>query len=157
MKFDKVLKEYQQLQPLEIKSGPEPYWNWNKPSKGVIVIGRCGSTVVLHGAGPVFDEWASDVSWSAGDMGLDQYDGEGIYVWEGNLHTSRTWEGDYDCELVGDIREPTPEEWEAICRHDCPWSNRDWLWNPCEIADCDCPAEDGYPVCDDHRKEIEEK
>jgi hypothetical protein len=132
-----------------------PKWNWNKSSKAVVAIGKCGTVVILHGAGPVFGEWASEVGFNTIDMGMDNYDGEGIYIWEGNLFSSRSWEGDYDCEIDGEIRDPTDEEWEYIRQHDSPWSHRDWLLNPCEVPDCEYPREDGYPVCDEHREEIE--
>lgn len=47
---------------------------------------------------------------------------EGIWVVEGDWHTWRSYEGDWDMEFRSDVvREPTPDEWQAIMKGHCPW------------------------------------
>lgn len=145
--------------PIDLTPAPCTIWNWDKPSKAVLAVGKCGTTIIMHGAGPVFAEYSPEVSNYAADLDLDLSDeNEGIYIWEGKLHSSKYMTDcgmEYDSELIGDIREPTEEEWQFIMQGDCPWTHRDWLRNPCEMPDCENPAEGGYPVCEECREEIE--
>lgn len=48
-------------------------------------------------------------------------DVEGVWILEGQWHTWRCYEGDYDMEFRGSTREPTPEEWQKIMLGQCPW------------------------------------
>jgi hypothetical protein len=66
------------------------------------------------------------------DLGLDDAP-EGISIWEGIIKTSHTNTPDaneYESWLAGDFRDPTPEEWEAIRKNECPWDEDDWLVKP---------------------------
>ena len=109
-----------------------PYagWDFDKPSRAV-VANNCGDGSVLWYVGGHLDfEISEGVGNALGDLGLDDAP-LGISIWVGKINFTeyRTHEGDYDCdaETVGEFRNPTPEEWDAIKARHNPWNERDWM------------------------------
>ncbi len=102
--------------------------NWGKASKAVVACTGNGHGAVLWTAGPHVQQMIDDCSAALDELGLDDAP-EGISVWEGKLEGGRSgyYGDDYDCELRGAFRDPTEEEWSAIRRGECPWSDEDWM------------------------------
>lgn len=46
---------------------------------------------------------------------------DGVYVWEGDLHSSRDYFGEYDEWLDGALRPITKEEWKDHVNDNVPW------------------------------------
>ena len=118
------VKEAEQLTPLEQLDSYEP--DWSKPSRAVVASDGKGNGCVMHYVGAHLDQWRSDVGDSLKDLGLDEAPA-GISIWEGKVHTTRGYDGDYDAELVGEFRAPTEEEWDFINHDDCPWDSEDYF------------------------------
>lgn len=106
-------------------------YNWNKLSLAIVASDGAGHGAVLFTAGPhvAFDihEIGLRDLW---DLGLDDAP-SGVWVWEGK-HVggdgSRSPEGDYsDAYLQGTYRPLTDEEWAALKRNECPWSDEEWI------------------------------
>lgn len=51
----------------------------------------------------------------------------GLWIWEGVYSVTRSYEGEYDAELVGQIRNFTVEDWERYHDTGYPWVPKDWL------------------------------
>lgn len=120
---------------LEVPSEEPFYWDnfpknaWGKPSKAVIAMGPDGCGVVLSTAGPHVACDIEQISGDLGDLGLDDAP-PGISIWEGKSEGGAYdhYNGDYaDTYLVGTFREPTEEEWQAIRKGKCPWSDEEWI------------------------------
>lgn len=62
------------------------------------------------------------------DLGLDNAP-EGLSIWEGSV-VDTTYESidgtDYDCELQGDFRKLTEDEWEAFRKGENLWDEKLW-------------------------------
>lgn len=109
-----------------------PYagWDFAKPSRAV-VASNCGDGSVLWYAGGHLDfEISEGVGNVLADLGLDDAP-LGISVWVGKVNyiEYQCAEGGVDCdaETVGEFRDPTPEEWDAIKSGRNPWNVRDWM------------------------------
>lgn len=105
---------------------PELEPDWSKASLAVIASDGKGNGCVLHYVGAHLHQWMSDVGRSLADLGLDDAPC-GISIWEGKTHAWRSYDGEYDAELDGAFREPTPEEWGCINADDCPWDEHEWV------------------------------
>lgn len=109
-------------------------WDWDKPSMAVVAKGMQQSGCIIWCAGPIWVYWADEVgSYDLADLGLDDAPDDGISIWSGKLIDTSSWTDsgyEYDAELVGEFRDPTPEEWTAICKNECPWDDRDWIPDP---------------------------
>jgi hypothetical protein len=107
---------------------PPPKLDWGKPSLAVIAC-RGGAGVVLYSAGPHVESMIDGGgSRLLDDLGLDDAP-DGISVWEGGIksvHINTPDAYEYDAWLEGTFREPTGEEWQAICRGECPWPDENW-------------------------------
>lgn len=113
----------------DAKDKGEPWggYDFDKPSKAVIVFGDTGAVVWTVG-GHVRMQMEE-----AGLTTLDELDldppGPGVWVWEGKHRWSPgPWEypQDGDVELIGKFRLPTKSEWEALLRGECPWDDALW-------------------------------
>jgi hypothetical protein len=51
----------------------------------------------------------------------------GLWVWEGRVKSSKSYEGEYDEEYVGDIRPLTEDEARAIREDDLVWDPNLWI------------------------------
>lgn len=51
----------------------------------------------------------------------------GLWIWEGVYHTSRSYEGEYDAELMGQIRNLTLEDWELYRDTGFVWEPKTWM------------------------------
>lgn len=114
-----------ELTPIE-RDEPECEPNWGKPSLAVIASDGKGNGCVMHYVGAHLDQWRNDVGGSLKDLTLDDAPA-GISIWEGKVRVTRSWEGEYDGELEGEFREPTPEEWDHINADECPWDVAEWF------------------------------
>lgn len=107
----------------------EPFWSDQECrdylSAAVIAVGPDGDSVLLHNFGPAIDWHTGEFSHSTEELGLDGMEEPGIWVWVGDMGSERheTIDGvDYDHVVIGEWREPTDEEWEAIRAGECPWT-----------------------------------
>lgn len=100
-----------------------------EPEIAVVAANRGDGCVLWH-AGGGLDYMLAEVSARLSEIGLDDAP-DGVSIWEGHLLSweSHTPSGtEYDGELQGTFREPTPEEWVGIMRGDGPWP----LYGPVE-------------------------
>ena len=132
------------LEPAEPHREPD----WSKPSVALLACSGTKHGVVLYYHGPHIDFEIDGVGLSGAfeSMGGHYQDG-GLWVWEGTMHTSVSYEGEHDTELVGSLRAPTAEEWEHIDDGDDPWEEDDW-W--CEPGQCCRRDHDHDGNCDKH-------
>ena len=59
----------------------------------------------------------------------------GISIWEGTIHGSTNYWGEYDAELVGEYRPLTDEEWEDYKLNGEVWDRREWFEDEQEKPD----------------------
>jgi len=109
---------------------PKPFWDYSEDGKvwkscAVIASDGDGNDVLLHAMGPAIDWHIDQYGTNCEELGLSGYTEPGIWVFEGTMGAVRLVSIDYgedwDLEVSGDWREPTPEEWESIKSGDCPW------------------------------------
>ena len=93
-------------------------------SCAVVASDGHGNCLLLSHLGPAIDWHVDQYGRDLGDLGLNDAPA-GVWVWSGNMGAVRVSSIDYedwDLEVTGEWREPTPEEWEAIKADDCPWT-----------------------------------
>jgi len=105
-------------------------WDWNKPSLAGCAMSDSRSGIVLWGAGGDILEEIANVSAKLDDLGLDDCP-EGIWIWEGKCvgqcyPSTPDHAEEWDSYPKGIFREPTEEEWTAICYNECPWNIENW-------------------------------
>jgi len=108
---------------------PPSEWDYTKDGKvwksaAVVVSDGTDRNLLLHAYGPAIDWHIDQVGSSCQELGLHA-PGPGIWVWEGSMgairHDSPITGEDWDYEVQGDWRVPTPEEWELVEDGECPW------------------------------------
>lgn len=104
-------------------------YNFDKPSRAVVVQGEQGGAIAWTVGGHVRDQIQS-VGSDLEYLGLEA-PGPGVWVWEGlGVWTPGSHEcpadGDYD--LVGKWRLPYRHEWELLLQGRCPWNDEAWMW-----------------------------
>jgi hypothetical protein len=108
---------------LEIEKA-EPYegYDFSKPSRAVVAAGSLQSALLWHVGGWLAAE-VEAVGEHAEDLGLDDRNVPGVWVWEGK-YAALDREGNTQPE--GEWRAPTDDEWAAIRAGLCPWNDEDW-------------------------------
>lgn len=103
---------------------PRPY-----PPDRVLVMVHKGIAVLLCHVGHGADYWMEDIGGNGNEF-LESLDaawpeGDGLWVFEGNVHGSQSYWGEYDCWFSGEFRELNDEElaaWKAD-------GEVEWFWN----------------------------
>lgn len=98
---------------------------WDRDSLAVVACDGRGHGCVLWTAGPHVKQEISEAgSQALDDLGLDDAP-LGISVWAGkSFPYPGSWENPGEgggVEMRGEFRDPTPGEWAAIRRGECPW------------------------------------
>lgn len=107
---------------------PEPP-NYKKGVKSRALVASDGRGIIcLAKIGPHLDYWLDEV----GETEQITFEGApvGITIWEGKIRSWRTYDGDYDCELEGDFRPLTEEEWEDYRTNGEAWDSSEWFEGP---------------------------
>ena len=100
-----------------LDDGPEPVG----PSKFVIASDGEHDVLLWH-VGKAAHSMVNAYGRSCEELSLSGLvDSEGVWVVEGTWHTWHGYEGDYDIEFKGKVREPTQDEWQQIMKGCCPW------------------------------------
>lgn len=108
-------------QEVECVDGLEEY-DPKKPSR-LLVISNKGVGCILDSVGYGWEWWFNTSgSLNLEDNGLLAPDG--VSIWEGDVDYY-----DDDCELVGEFRALTEEEWKLVSQGEDPWDEKDWLKN----------------------------
>lgn len=108
----------------------EPPWD-ERPAKALVAC-YFGKAELLEHQGGDIDyeiECIGKNSIFEYSMGLPPEDG--IWVWEGCLHTSQDYYGDVECYLEGTYRKATEEEWQAHLSEEYVWdvpSEEHYAW-----------------------------
>jgi hypothetical protein len=120
-------------------------YDWGKPSLAVVACDENGEGCILWFCGAHLDFEINEGGMKTlGDLGLDDAP-PGISVWEGSYvgTKSETMDGtEYDTEVMGEFRSPTPQEWTEISLNTCPWDSDNWIredlpdWARCKICGC---------------------
>jgi hypothetical protein len=109
----------------------EPPWD-KRPAKALVAC-YFGKAELLEHQGGDIDYEIENVG--RGDYLFDHSMGlppeDGIWVWEGYLHTSKDYYGDVDCYLEGEYRKATEEEWQRHLKEEYIWdlpSEEHYAW-----------------------------
>ncbi len=94
------------------------------PDRGLLISDGTQGLLVDY-IGPALEYWQSEV----GDT--ESWDGypAGVWIWEGTLQTWQSYEGEYDCDLEGEHRALTNDEWSdfKLDGQAGPWDSDDWI------------------------------
>lgn len=118
--------------PIHRRGQPFGNYDFSKPSRLVIAYGGHGDGIIMWAVGGHFAVFydMNGGSLEVSEYGLDYTVDAGIYVWEGHILDTSTDSPingrDYDCELQGELREPTEAEWDAIKAGNPPWDDQDY-------------------------------
>jgi hypothetical protein len=108
----------------------EPPWD-KRPAKALVAC--------YFGKAELLEYQGSDIEIEIEAIGRDSlfehsmgYPPEdGIWVWEGYLHTSRDYWGEVDCYLEGEYRKATEQEWHRHLKEEYIWdlpSEEHYAW-----------------------------
>ncbi len=101
-------------------------YDFSRPSRAVIVKGTRDDGCVLYTVGAHVHMEQDEGGFEYRDLGfVDAPDG--VSVWVGKSCYVRAYDCDEFDGFRGTYRAPTPEEWAAIQRGECPWDDDDWL------------------------------
>jgi hypothetical protein len=105
----------------------EPRWRKNAPPSRVLFAtnGRRAVSVIDH-VGPDAAYLLSGDFDGFVDSDLRPWKFPGIWVWEGQVRSYRSYEGEYDEEVIGDIRPLNEDEENALQTDDDPWDYSLW-------------------------------
>jgi hypothetical protein len=101
-----------------VDGDPEPFVT----SRGLVLV-RFGIPHLLYHQGTQLNYWLDNIgrTETAIDMMGDEHE-DGIFVWSGHIHGWRSYEGEYDEELVcSEERLVTAEEWKAFTSDEIVW------------------------------------
>lgn len=125
LKLDELLEE----QAVRNRGSSWGCYDFSKKSLAVICQAETSKVgIVLWTVGGHVKMEINEVGLDMDELGLEAPE-PGIWVWEGE---GRWWPGSYEhpdegsMELSGDYRPPTPEEWLAIQKGECPWDDDEW-------------------------------
>ena len=79
----------------------------SKKGSIALIASNGDKSIILDYTGGSLDYWLNECGVD------DEFDGiaPGVWIWEGGIKTHRDYWGEYDSEMVGDLRELTDEEW----------------------------------------------
>jgi len=127
---------------LEKPDEPEPpQYKKGKPCLALVASDGQG-VMLLDQIGAGLDFWFGECGTDPNDEFQDAP--VGLSIWEGHLHSKPPgWFEEGICELRGDYRAITAEEWESYRVNGSFWNAADWFeQGPAEPAETDPPLEE---------------
>ena len=101
-----------------------------------VPVGDESSSYIISGSPLLLDDIDDGIGSRAAEDSLDAPPGNGVWMWEGTMITTRSFEGDYDVDYAGKYRRLTDEEIQKLCKGEAiiPW---------------EYPSEEEYPSKED--------
>lgn len=106
--------------------GPTAFWKKGLDSMAVVAGDGKGNAILLHWVGNSLDQEIHNISDDPKELGLVP-DEPGVFIWEGKLHSSRDYYGDYDTWLEGEFRQPSTVEWMHLSQDEEPWDRNEFV------------------------------